>query len=216
MTQTQLDVAAVLFDMDGTLVDSTPVVERLWAQFAAEYHIDLVELLGYSHGRQTRDTVSRFLPPGHDVDEVTAAFQTDEPNHTEGIAAIAGAVELINALPEDRLAVVTSAPRRLAEVRLLAAGIGIPKVLVTSEDVTRGKPDPMGYEIAAQRLGVVPQRCLVVEDAEAGLQAGIASGALTMVIGEHESAVTTALPRVKDFTDVTVQIFDDFLRITLP
>ncbi len=159
MTQTQLDVAAVLFDMDGTLVDSTPVVERLWAQFAAE---------------------------------------------------------LIKALPDDRLAVVTSAPRQPAEVRLLAAGIGIPKVLVTSEDVTRGKPDPMGYQIAAQRLGVVPQRCLVVEDAEAGLQAGVASGALTVVIGEHESAITMALPRVKDFTDVTVQIFDDFLRITLP
>lgn len=204
-----LDVDAVLFDMDGTLVDSTRVVEDLWAQFAARHDIELSELLAYSHGRQTRDTIRRFLPAGADVDGAAAHFQAAELRLTDGITEIAGARRLLETLKGARTAVVTSAPRSLATRRLAAAGLDLPEVLVTSENVPVGKPDPSGYREAARLLGVAPSRCLALEDAEAGIRAAVAAGAHTLVVGAHRSPTTETLHRVPDLRAVTAAVSGD-------
>lgn len=198
-----LDVDAVLFDMDGTLVDSTAVVEGLWARFASRYGVDLDVLLPYSRGRQTRDTIARFLPAGEDVGAVTRGFESLELQQDAGIREVPGARDLLRSLAHARTAVVTSAPRALALRRLAAAGLPAPRVLVGADEAQPGKPDPTGYLAAARVLGVAAPRCLVVEDAEAGIRAGLAAGAQVLVVGEHRSAATRGLPRVADLRAVS-------------
>jgi mannitol-1-/sugar-/sorbitol-6-phosphatase len=200
--RTTLEVEAVLFDMDGTLVDSTRVVEDLWGRFARRHGIVLADLLAYSHGRQTRDTLARFLPSGHDTDAVAEALEREETARTDGITEIPGARRLLELLRGARTAVVTSASRPLAQARLAAAGLPLPEVLVAAEDVAAGKPDPAGYVDAALLLGAAPERCLVLEDAEAGIRAGLASGARTLVVGSHRSPTTRGLDRVADLRAV--------------
>ncbi|MFT0846847.1 HAD-IA family hydrolase [Actinomycetaceae bacterium L2_0104] len=212
-TNNAIEVDAVLFDMDGTLIDSTPVVERLWTEFAIEYGIEPAVLLSYSHGRQTHATVSRFLPEGFDPAEVTAAFERSELRETDGIVEIPGAHQLLQALAGARVGVVTSAKRPLALLRFAAAGLAIPKVFVTADLVTRGKPDPEGYVQAAQLLGTEPARCLVVEDAEAGIRSGLAAGSSVLVVGTHHSEVTEGLPRVPDLTHVTAEAVGDRVQL---
>ena len=215
--RTTLEVEAVLFDMDGTLVDSTRVVEDLWAVFAARHGLVLADLLAYSHGRRTRDTLARFLPPGHDIEAVAKELERTEADRVEGITEIPGARRLLEALRGARTAVVTSAPRDLAEVRLAAAGLPAPEVLVCAEDVAAGKPDPSGYRDAAARLGAAPDRCLVLEDADAGIRAGVASGARTLVVGPHPSPATRDLDRVPDLRVVEASVLDGgAARLTWP
>lgn len=207
--------AGVLFDMDGTLVDSTAVVETVWAEFAAEYDVDLAELLRYSHGRQTLASVRRFLPDGHDPLTVTKALEARELARLDGVVEIAGATQLLEALRDALVAVVTSAPRALAEARMRAAGIPLPRVIIAAEDVRIGKPSPEGYFTAAHLLGVRAQDCVVFEDAEAGLRAGVASGACTVVVGGHESAATAGLNRILDYRAVDALIDQETRCITL-
>ncbi len=208
-------VDAVLFDMDGTLVDSTPVVEDLWSQFANHYGLALSEILAYSHGRQTRDTVTRFLPAGHDVEEVVSGIQAVELNRTDGITEIAGVRRLLETLRNGRTAIVTSAPRSLATRRLAAAGLGLPEVLIAGDDVPVGKPDPSGYQEAARLLGVVPSRCLVIEDAEVGIQAAVAAGAQVLVVGDYSSRTTEGIPHVPDLRGVTATVGRDGSEIRI-
>jgi sugar-phosphatase len=170
---------AVLFDMDGTLVDSTAVVERIWRRWAARRGIDVAEVLRVSHGRPTLDTL-RLVAPHLATLEEAAALDAAEDGDTAGLRAVPGALELTRSLPPDRWAVVTSAGRALAARRLRAASIQLPRVLVGSDDVRRGKPDPGGYVEAARSLGVEPSRCLVVEDAPVGIEAARAAGALAV------------------------------------
>lgn len=199
-----LHVEAVLLDMDGTIVDSTAVVELMWARLAEEHGLDLEEILAYSHGRRSQDTYAKFLPPGSDIEAACEEHARTELTLTEGIVEIPGARVLLEALAGLPHAVVTSAPRDLAVQRIAAAGLPPAPELVTAEEVTVGKPDPAGYLLAAERLGVDPARCLVLEDAEAGLQAGIASGATTVVVGAHRSPVTTTLRTVRDLHELSV------------
>ncbi len=144
---------------------------------------------------------------------MTAAFEEVELVTTDGVKEIPGARRLLDGLADARVAVVTSAPRALAEVRMAAAGVRIPEVLVSSEDVTRGKPDPEGYLTAASRLGVAPTDCLVIEDAEAGIRAGLASGARVLVVGSHSSATADPLPHVADLTRVAATAVDGGIRL---
>jgi HAD superfamily hydrolase (TIGR01509 family) len=166
--------------MDGTLVDSDTAVERAWTGWAAEHGVDPDAVLAIAHGSPPEPTVRRMLP-GLDEQAVAraAARQMDlQYDDLSDVVAAPGAHALLAAL--DRLAlpwaVVTSADVRLARARLSAAGIPEPPLLVTVEDVRVGKPDPEGYLLAAARLGVEPSRCLVVEDAGPGVEAGRAAG----------------------------------------
>lgn len=176
------DVDAVLFDMDGTLVDSTAVVVRLWRQWAARHGVDPEAVLAVSHGRRGDDVVAEFAPVGTDVPAEVAWLAARELTDQDGIVRVPGAAELLEALTLERVAVVTSATRELAALRMSAAGLPVPPVLVGADEVTRGKPDPEGYREAARRLGVEVARCLVVEDAPAGLEAGRASGARVIAV----------------------------------
>jgi sugar-phosphatase len=175
------DVDAVLFDMDGTLVDSDAVVDRVWRAFGAEFHIDLDALLPVAHGVPAGTTIRRFLPDLSEREAIALttrqlAFETAD---LDGVVATPGAHELLAHLDHIGLpwAIVTSADTRLATARLGAAGIALPSVLITTDDIVAGKPNPEGYLAAARRLGVDPARTLVVEDSDAGIAAGHAAGA---------------------------------------
>jgi mannitol-1-/sugar-/sorbitol-6-phosphatase len=170
-------IEAVLFDMDGTLVDSDAAVERAWRVWAAEYAVAPADVLAVAHGAPAQRTVRRVRPDLDETGVAQAAARQLALQYDDlcDVVPTPGAPELLAAL---RLpwAVVTSADVRLARARLGAAGI-TPPVLVTVEDVRAGKPDPEGYRRAAELLGVAPENCLVVEDAEVGVTAGRAAGA---------------------------------------
>jgi sugar-phosphatase len=204
-----LTCRAVLFDMDGTLVDSTAVVEQVWGEFAARYGLDLEEILRTSHGVQARDTVTRFAPAGADVPALTAELGAMERVRTEGIVALPGAVRLLAALPADAVALVTSADVILADIRMEAAGLPMPAVAVTAELVTRGKPDPEGYLKAAANLGVEPADAVVFEDAPAGIAAGVAAGIRTVAVGPNTGPLPAGVLHVADYSTVTVQTSQD-------
>jgi mannitol-1-/sugar-/sorbitol-6-phosphatase len=178
-------IGAVLFDMDGTLVDSDAAVERAWERWASEYAVEPAAALAIAHGRPADQTIRRLLPALDDVAVAVAAARQLALQYDDlsDVTATPGAHELLSTLARLGLpwAVVTSADVRLAEARLGAAGIA-PPVLVTVEDVREGKPAPEGYLRAAALLDVSPARCLVVEDAEVGLRAGRAAGAMTAAL----------------------------------
>ncbi|MEV8378206.1 HAD-IA family hydrolase [Kribbella sp. NPDC056861] len=176
---------AVLFDMDGTLVTSDAAVERAWVTWAGEYGVDADEVLSQAHGAPAESTADRMLPGLSEAARRVAADRQLELQYDDlvGVSAAPGAAEVLATIERRGLpwAVVTSADHRLAKVRLGAAGIE-PPLLVTIEDISRGKPDPEGYLRAAELLKVDPRYCLVVEDAEVGLQAGRAAGAMTAAL----------------------------------
>jgi HAD superfamily hydrolase (TIGR01509 family) len=178
-------VRAVLLDMDGTLVDSDASVERAWTTWSAEHGLDPAAVLAIAHGSPADRTVRRLLPVLDDAAVgASAQRQLDlQYDDLSDVVAAPGAPDLLAALDRTGLpwAVVTSADVRLAKARLGAAGID-PPLLVTVEDVRRGKPDPDGYRLAAGRLGVDPAACLVVEDSEPGLAAGRAAGMRTAAL----------------------------------
>ncbi|WPZ37193.1 HAD family hydrolase (plasmid) [Thalassobaculum sp. OXR-137] len=175
-------VHALLFDMDGTLVNSIAVVERTWTRFADRHGIDADKVLAACHGRRTSETVADFAPPGVSIAEETARIDAEELADFDGIVEVEGATKLLKSIPAGRWAVVTSADRNLANLRMAAAGLPLPQVMVTAEDVMIGKPAPDGYLAAAEALGVTPANCLVFEDAPAGIQAGNAAGAKVIAV----------------------------------
>jgi len=164
-------VRAVLFDLDGVLVESREATERVWMAWARKNGVGEEELRSAMHGVRSVEVV-RTVRPELDAEAEAAGIEEAQAVDTEGLRAIPGAAAALSALREDRVAVVTSATRRLAAARLAAAGIAPPAVMVTAEEVTRGKPDPEGYLAAADRLGVDPAEALVVEDAPPGVEAG--------------------------------------------
>ncbi|TDC71383.1 HAD family hydrolase [Actinomadura sp. GC306] len=198
-----LPCAAVLFDVDGTLVDSTPLVERAAREWAGEYGIDPDEFLSDAHGRRTADRVADFLPPER-VGEAAARLDALEATGTDGITALPGAVELLAGMNGLPCAFVTSMGRSQLELRTEAAGVPLPPVVVTADDVRNGKPDPSGYLQAAGHLGVDPARCVVIEDAPAGIAAGRASGAtvLAVLTSHPPESLTAAHHTVDDLTRV--------------
>ena len=171
----------VLFDLDGVLVDSTPAVARVWAWWAREHGFNADEVVQQAHGRPSIATIRELLPNG-DHQAENREVERREIEDLMGVIPLPGALELLGALPPDRWAIVTSCTRRLAEVRIAAARLPKPKYLVTSNDVSRGKPDPEPYLKAAQMLAVPAEECVVVEDAPAGIRAGKAAGARVVAL----------------------------------
>jgi sugar-phosphatase len=170
----------ILFDMDGTLVDSRQIVERMWLLWAAEHGLSPEAVLAFAHGRRTYDTMQLVAPAIATPDEA-ARLDALEAEQVEGSTAIPGAAALLAALPPDRWAVVTSAGRQLALSRLASVGLPRPRVLVAAEDVGVGKPAPDGYLLAAGQLRIRPERSVVLEDTAAGVEAGLSAG--SVVIG---------------------------------
>ena len=171
-----------LFDMDGTLLTSIAAAERVWGAWAQRQGLDPVAFLPTMHGRRAIDTIRRLKLPGLDPEVEAEKITRAEIDDVEGVVAIAGAAEFLAALPTDRWAIVTSASKELARRRLEAAGLSMPSVIVTGEDVAVGKPDPQCFLLAARRLGFPAANCLVFEDVEAGVKAGKAAGADVVVV----------------------------------
>jgi sugar-phosphatase len=210
---------AVLLDMDGTLVDSTECVVRHWRIWADRHHLDLEKVLEFSHGRPTLETMKLVAPHLASVEEVRW-LEAVESADQDGIKAVRGALPFVAALPADRWAVVTSAPRRIAGERLNHAGIPMPSALVCSDDVRHGKPDPEPYLRAAGLLGVAPERCLVFEDAPVGIESAQSAGmevvGLTTTFPPEKLVARTCLA---DFAGVSVDqvvAAGGALRISLP
>ncbi|QUQ64797.1 HAD-IA family hydrolase [Kutzneria sp. CA-103260] len=200
------DVTAILFDIDGTLVDSTPVVERTWRTWAAKRGMDAETILRVCHGRRSEDTIADLLPPS-ERDEAVAELARMELGDLDDVTALPATPTLLPALPMNRWAAVTSGSQQLMRARLTAAGLPVPKVLIAADDVQRGKPDPEGYLKAAAALGVDIRQCLVVEDAPAGLAAGHAAGARTLgVATSHDAAELTATAVVPDLTACEITV----------
>jgi sugar-phosphatase len=177
----KVSTEALLFDMDGVLINSIPAVERVWSRWAAERGFDVHEVLRRAHGRPSIETL-RYLLPDADHEAENRIIERAEMEDTDGIAPLPGVRELLAALPAGRWAIVTSCTRPLAEVRLRAAALPAPSLLVTASEITRGKPDPEPYIKGATGLGFAPAQCIVVEDALAGFAAGRASGARVIAL----------------------------------
>jgi len=206
---TSLTARAVIFDMDGTLVDSTGVVEQVWAEFAADYHLDIAGILAVSHGVQGIDTIRRFAPADADHAAIAADLMARELVRTDGVIGIPGAREFVASIPADLVALATSATVELADLRMGVAGIPLPAVSVTAESVSRGKPDPEVFALAASRLGVDPHETVVFEDAVAGISGALAAGCTVVVVGDLDDPITDGLIRIADYTSVTATTSTD-------
>ncbi len=188
---------ALLFDMDGTIINSVAAAERVWAAWAMRHGLDVASFLPTIHGVRAIETITALQLPGVDPHAEVHALLLAEIEDMEGLEPIEGAAAFLASLPSDRWAIVTSSPRRLAVRRLEAAGLPTPAVFVTGEDVEQGKPAPDCFLLAAQRLGQKIEDCLVFEDAPAGIQAAEAAGAALVV-------VTAAHSRLLDTRHATI------------
>lgn len=207
--------AGFLFDMDGTILNSLASAERVWGRWAAEMGLDVEKFLPTMHGKRGIDTITALNLPGVDPVVEAEKILRGEIEDVEGVLALPGAAEFLAQLPEGQWGIVTSSPIELAKVRLAAAGLPQPTMLVTAEDVTIGKPDPQGYLLGAKRLGAAPSDVLVFEDVLAGVRAGEAAGADVMVItATHTHPLETQHSRIVDYRQVLLDVGRDG-RMTL-
>ncbi len=219
----QIRCRALLFDLDGVLIDSTPAVARVWRRWALEHGFDPETVVRMAHGRPSRTTIRQLIPAADLdpalLDKEDRKVERREIEDLDGVVLLPGARQLLNALPPDRWTIATSCTRPLAEVRLRAAGLPVPTNMITSSDVSIGKPDPEPYLKAAARLGVAPEDCIVLEDAPAGVRAGKAAGArviaflTTMLRRDLEAAGADWI--VQNCTDVTASNHTDELQVCL-
>ncbi len=177
-TMTQLVVEAILFDLDGTLVDSTASVERNWRRLADRIGHPWAEVEPLIHGIPGRQVLRILDPslPDEEVEEINEWMIVAESTDTQDCVPLPGALTALDVLPTHRWAVVTSGSLRLATARIAAAGLPMPRFLVTADDVAAGKPFPDPYLLGAQRVGRAPERCLAFEDAPAGVASAKAAG----------------------------------------
>lgn len=175
-----------LFDLDGTLVDSLPAVERAWTQLAQRINVPVQDVLDFIHGKQAITSIRHFMQGASEeaIQQQFAWLEQREAEDVEGVKVLPGALELLTYLNEANIpwAIVTSGTIPIAYARLRAAGLPEPGIFVTAEQVPRGKPEPDPYLLGAQLLGFEPEECVVVEDAPAGVQAGLAAGCHVIVV----------------------------------
>ena len=199
--------AAFLFDMDGTIINSIASAERVWSDWARRHGLDVAAFLPTIHGVRAIETVGRLALPGVDPAHEADLLLKAEAADLDGILPITGAVAFLKALPPERWAIVTSAPRSLALARMKVAGIPVPAVLVAAEDVSRGKPAPDCFQLGATRLGFDARDCLVFEDAPAGIAAAEAAQASVMVINAtHQHPIGTTHPAIAGYDNVGITV----------
>jgi sugar-phosphatase len=181
----EVKTRGILFDLDGVLVDSTPAVARCWSRWAEQYGFNADEVVRQAHGRPSIVTLRELMPNG-DYDEENRKMEEWEIADTDGVVPLPGVMALLQALPADQWAIVTSCTRPLAEVRIRVAGLPRPKKIVTAADVQRFKPDPDPYLKGAELLGLTQADCVVVEDAPAGIRSGRAAGSRVLALRTTE------------------------------
>jgi sugar-phosphatase len=175
------ECGAVLFDLDGVLVDSTACVARVWQRWAEEHGLEPDAVIKVAHGRRAVETVE-LLAPSLDSAAELVKLEERELEDIEGLTAIMGAAALLSLLPPRRWAVVTSGTRRLAQKRLRVAGLPLPEILISADEVSLGKPNPAPYLKAAELLGLEPSDCVVIEDAPAGIASGRRAGMRVLAV----------------------------------
>lgn len=188
---------AILLDLDGVLVDSTPCVTRVWSRWAREHGLDPEYVVHVAHGQRAIETV-RIVVPSLDAQKETDRIEHMEINDTDGLRVLPGAKELLGKIPPERYAIVTSGTRRLATKRLQVAGLPVPAATITADDVSRGKPDPEPYLAGARALGFEPNLCVVFEDAPSGIRAAKNAGMTAIAV------LTTFGPRDLAEADVII------------
>jgi sugar-phosphatase len=206
--------SAILFDLDGVLVDSTRSVSRQWRWWAEARGLDPHGVAEYAHGVRALEVIAR-LAPHLDAAVEVRELERREALDTEGVAIMPGAAALVNSVPAERWAVVTSGTRHLAEARLRLANISMPQALVNSDDVVRGKPDPEPYLKGARLLGMNPAECLVIEDAPAGIRSAHAGGMKVIAITSTYRALELkeADAVIHALSQVRVSMQDGGLRV---
>lgn len=197
---------AMLFDLDGVLIDSTPAVTRVWSTWAALHGFNSKEVVNQAHGRPSISTIREYLPHA-DAERENSKVEQAELEDLEGVVPLPGARELLSTLPPALWTIVTSGTRRLAMARLESAGLRVPEHLVTCTDVQNGKPHPEPYLRAAALLGFAPKDCIVIEDAPAGIRSGKAAGArviaVTTTAGDSDLKEAGADWIIKDCSSIT-------------
>ncbi len=209
--------AALLFDMDGTILNSIAVANRVWTAWAERHGIDPAEVRAVMHGVQAAETVRRFAKPGMDPAHEAALITAAEIEDVDGVVEIAGARHFLGQIADARWAVVTSAPRALALRRMAAAGLPLPRVMISAEDIPNGKPAPDCFLAAAEALGVGIEDCLVWEDAPAGIVAAEAAGAAAILVvsAAHASPLSTPHRTVRDYRGLAAAVqADGSVRLT--
>ena len=207
---------AILFDLDGVLVDSTHSVTRQWRQWAIDHGIDPEFVLAAAHGVRSVEVIQR-VAPHLDAEKETNALEIREANDLDGVDVMPGAAELLKSIPRENWCVVTSGTRHLATSRLRLGNLPIPDALVTANDVINGKPHPEPYLKGAQMLGVDPKQCLVIEDAPAGIRAAHAGGmkAIGITSTFSESELREADAVVTKLKQINVKVVDSRLSVEI-
>ncbi len=193
-----LKCQAILFDLDGTLIDSATRVQRLWIDWGNRRGINTTYLLEVMHGRPAAETI-RLVAPHLSVQDEFQALEAEEIADMQGVSPYPSAAELLNSLSPGQWAIVTSGTKRVAEARMRHVGLPRPEVFITVDDVKAGKPAPDGYLLAASRLRVTPSDCVVIEDAPAGIQAGKSAGMRVIAVA------STMIPEGLSQADVAVR-----------
>jgi len=213
-----IHAAALLFDLDGVLINSTPTVARVWRRWAIEHGFNPDEVVARAHGRPSLTTVREYLPNA-DHQAENREVERREIADLEGVVPLPGALDLLSSLPEDRWTIVTSCTRPLAEVRIKAAGLPLPRKLITSNDITHGKPNPEPFLKGASVLGVPASDCVVFEDVPAGVRAGKSAGArviaFTTTVSEPALKEAGATWILKNCADVHVTNQGNDLTLSL-
>lgn len=207
---------AVLFDLDGVLVDSTKAVVTVWTAWSEKNGIPPAKTLEIIHGRRTMEAL-QMLAPHLDIKSEAEKLESGITHKKGGTVAIPGAASLLRSLPEDRWCVVTSGFKEFAKIRLKDANLPVPKILVSAEDVTNGKPHPEPYLKGAKLLGATPAECLVFEDAPAGIRSAHAGGMKAVGITTTYTAAELPVPDavIQTLSEVRVSLHNGKLQVQI-
>ncbi len=208
---------AVLFDFDGVIIDSEPVYERHWKEWAELHGVSLAHILSVHHGIPVVRTIN-IVAPHLDVEYESNQFQVKCATDLEGLVAHEGVRELLSTLPADRWAIATSSNRKIVMSQLAYLDLPHPEVLVTIEDVKQGKPAPDPYLLAAEKLGFSPGECVVIEDAPAGIESALGAGCKVIGVAstKQKNELEKAHRVIERFVDLDILVSNEFVRISLP